>query len=58
MTPENFTYWLQGFAEICEQTPTKEQWEIIKEHLNLVFNKITQETPKEVVQQKKDQRYC
>lgn len=41
MTPENFTYWLQGFSEICGQTPSKEQWEIIKDHLNLVFNKVT-----------------
>ncbi len=41
MTPENFAYWLQGFSEICGQTPSKEQWEIIKDHLNLVFNKVT-----------------
>ena len=41
MTPENFSYWLQGFSEICGQTPSKEQWDIIKDHLNLVFNKAT-----------------
>ena len=41
MTPENFAYWLQGFSEICGQTPSEEQWEIIKDHLNLVFNKVT-----------------
>jgi hypothetical protein len=41
MTAENFSYWLQGFSEICGQTPSKEQWDIIKDHLNLVFNKAT-----------------
>lgn len=40
MTPENFTYWLQGYSEICGQAPSEKQWEIIKDHLNLVFNKV------------------
>lgn len=42
MTPENFCYWLQGFAEI--QNPieiTKEQVQVIKDHLKLVFTKVT-----------------
>lgn len=42
MTPENFTFWLQGFMEI--QNPTtldKDQIQIIKDHLDLVFNKVT-----------------
>lgn len=41
MTPENFAYWLQGFSEICGETPTPEQWKIIQDHLNLVFRKET-----------------
>lgn len=42
MTTEQFTYWLQGFFEIQgaqEVTPTQVQ--IIKDHLALVFNKVT-----------------
>ena len=39
MTPEQFIYWLQGFFEISNaETITKEQTEIIKNHLNLVFH--------------------
>ncbi len=41
MTPEQFTYWLQGFAEINVATPTDEQWKAIKEHLKTVFVKVT-----------------
>jgi hypothetical protein len=41
MTPDQFTYWLQGFAEINQEAPTKEQWEVIKDHLQLVFKKET-----------------
>jgi hypothetical protein len=41
MTTENFCYWLQGFAEVNRKAPTGEQWEIIKDHLSLVFNKVT-----------------
>lgn len=41
MTPEQFTYWLQGFAEINDTVPTEAQWKSIKEHLELVFKKIT-----------------
>lgn len=41
MTPEQFAYWLQGYAEIGGPTPTPEQWQIIKDHLALVFNKVT-----------------
>jgi hypothetical protein len=42
MTPEQFTYWLQGFVEI--QNPTKldrQQTQIIKDHLKEVFEKKT-----------------
>lgn len=41
MTPEQFTYWLQGFAEITDSRPTDAQWKSIKEHLTTVFTKIT-----------------
>jgi hypothetical protein len=42
MTPEQFAYWLQGFAELNEDQPTPEQWASIREHLATVF---TKETP-------------
>lgn len=42
MTPEQFTYWLQGFSELNgEWPPNKDQWKAIQEHLNTVFKKIT-----------------
>ena len=38
MTSKDFTYWLQGFFEIAEETEiTPRQVEIIKNHLKLVF---------------------
>lgn len=41
MTPEQFAYWLQGFTEISGKTPTEKEWGIIKDHLSLVFLKVT-----------------
>ena len=41
MQPQDFCYWLQGFSELVGTNPTKEQWIIIQDHLNLVFNKVT-----------------
>jgi transposase len=41
MTPEQFCYWLQGFSEIDGRQPTKEEWEMIKTHLNTVFFNVT-----------------
>lgn len=41
MKSESFAYWLNGFAELTTEPPTKEQWRVIKEHLSLVFNKVT-----------------
>lgn len=42
MTPEQFTYWLQGFMEISNPTTLDEtQIQIIKDHLALVFDKQT-----------------
>ena len=36
-----FAYWLQGFAELNEQPPSAEQWQSIRDHLALVFRKVT-----------------
>ena len=41
MTPEQFVYWLQGFAEVNQTAPNDAQWTIIKDHLQLVFKKET-----------------
>lgn len=41
MTPENFCYWLQGHVELGGEAPSKEQWALIKAHLQLVFNNVT-----------------
>jgi len=42
MTPEQFCYWLQGTFEINNsKTFDEPQVQIIKDHLNTVFNKIT-----------------
>lgn len=42
MTPENFTYWLQGFFEVQNPSILGEvQTQIIKDHLALVFKKET-----------------
>ena len=41
MTPEQFCYWLQGFAEIHQDQPNGQEWIIIMDHLSQVFNKQT-----------------
>lgn len=41
MTSEQFAYWLQGFVELHGSEPTAEQWKQIKDHLQLVFVKVT-----------------
>lgn len=42
MRPENFVYWLQGYVELSgEHPPTEQQWQQIKDHLKLVFDKKT-----------------
>lgn len=33
MTPEQFAYWLQGYAEISGKQPTESEWQVIKDHL-------------------------
>ena len=39
MTAENFCFWLQGHKELTNKRPTVKQWNLIKEHLDLVFDK-------------------
>jgi hypothetical protein len=42
MTSEQFTYWLQGYFELGHlKTLDEKQVQIIKDHLNLVFKKVT-----------------
>lgn len=42
MSPESFTYWLQGFVELTEtEAISEKQWLVIKDHLKLVFDKKT-----------------
>lgn len=42
MNSTEFTYWLQGFFEISDAKKLDEkQVQIIKDHLALVFNKVT-----------------
>ena len=41
MNTQDFAYWLQGYTEICGERPSEVQWEMIKEHLALVFKKET-----------------
>lgn len=41
MNQSEFTLWLHGYVEICGVRPDDRQWEIIKDHLALVFTKVT-----------------
>ena len=41
MKPQDFCTWLQGYIELGGSTPDEAQWEMIKEHLQLVFKKET-----------------
>ncbi|MGU1528639.1 hypothetical protein ACSEOK_26995 [Pseudomonas aeruginosa] len=45
MTPEQFTYWLQGFVELNGALPNETQWLQIKDHLKLVCEKRTPTYP-------------
>ena len=52
MKPEYFITWLRGYIELDGRIPTPRQWQIIQDHLNLVFDKKTPdrkntEAPKE-----------
>lgn len=39
MSPENFVYWLNGYVELNGSIPNEQQWESIKDHLQLVMDK-------------------
>jgi len=41
MSTYEFAYWLQGYVEINGQLPSEGEWQIIKDHLQLVFTKVT-----------------
>ncbi len=42
MNAQDFTYWLQGFFEMTPKNElSEEQVKMIREHLALVFNKVT-----------------
>lgn len=41
MTPEEFCRWLQGFAELHGEPPNASQWNSIREHLQLLYQKKT-----------------
>lgn len=51
MTPENFTYWLQGWFELNDtidhrEGASPETLQVIKDHLKLVFDKQTPDRKK------------
>lgn len=42
MTHQDFCYWLQGYVEVNGgKIPDEAGWQVIKDHLQLVFNKVT-----------------
>lgn len=42
MKESDFVYWLQGFVELSDtDTISERQWLMIKDHLKLVFDKVT-----------------
>ncbi len=41
MTERDFCYWLHGYSEIHGAPPSAAQWQIINDHLDLVFDKAT-----------------
>lgn len=52
MTSEQFTYWLQGYLEVADpKTLNEKQVQIIKDHLALVFKKVTPDytRPSEII---------
>ena len=61
MSPENFCYWLQGWFELNQTIDhqkglRQETLDMVKDHLDLVFNKVTPNVPKSPTPQ--DTRYC
>jgi hypothetical protein len=68
MTPEQFTYWLQGFFELSGTTTlNEEQIVCIKEHIGLTLTKVTTLSPKQensipdnriIINPQSGRRYC
>jgi len=56
MTPENFAYWLQGYFELTDDrlSLTNTQVDIIKDHLALVFTKVTPDRSEDLSKEAKD----
>lgn len=53
----NFVTWLKGYVEISQVgAPNEHEWSIIKEHLQLVFVKVTS-APEKVAQTAKDKTF-
>ncbi len=49
MEEKSFVYWLQGFVELGDGKPLSEaQWDMIKEHLDLCFAKVTSGKPPDI----------
>lgn len=55
MNSENFVYWLQGYFELLgkDEPLTKVQAQIIKDHLALVFTKVTPDRAVEPAKEEK-----
>lgn len=51
MSPEHFCVWLSGFCELFNEIPDQKQWNSIKEHLDLVFTKITSKGPGDLIKE-------
>lgn len=59
MNAENFCFWLHGWFELQEpKTITPEQLQEIKNHLDLVFNKVTPVIPKALRTTLEETTYC
>ena len=41
MDANSFAMWLNGYVELGGERPSEAQWQMIKEHLSLVFKKVT-----------------
>jgi hypothetical protein len=41
LNPDQFAHFLYGFSETNQNPPTTEQWKVIQNHLNGIFNKVT-----------------
>lgn len=59
LSATNFAFWLKGYFELTgSNTLNENQVEIIKEHLNLVFTKVTKEIDPQVEHKEGKQATC